>query len=130
MKVPSTNYNIYEEDYFNDGGPPAAPNANDVDDYSASSPVRDDDFSEYMWMENEEEFDKEELQRLEEQELMEQCMMQHMLDVENSSQSSGTTNAQVKENSAEVARSSTLNPNAAEFVPSWNRTSTTSSSAS
>lgn len=34
----------------------------------------DDDFSEYMWMENEEEFDKLEMQRLEEEALMQQCV--------------------------------------------------------
>lgn len=34
----------------------------------------DEDFSEYMWMENEEEFDKQEMQRLEEEALMEQCI--------------------------------------------------------
>lgn len=34
----------------------------------------ENDFSEYMWMMNEEEFDKAEMQRLEEQSMMEQCM--------------------------------------------------------
>lgn len=45
----------------------------------------DDDFSEYLWMENEEEFDKLEMQRLEEEALMEQCieaMLQDELDAE------------------------------------------------
>lgn len=32
------------------------------------------DFAEYLWMENEEEFDKNEMQRLEEEELMKQCI--------------------------------------------------------
>lgn len=32
------------------------------------------DFTEYLWMENEEEFDKIEWQRLEEEELMNQCI--------------------------------------------------------
>lgn len=41
----------------------------------------DDDFSEYMWMLNEEEFDKEEMQRLEEEALMEQCI-EAMFDLE------------------------------------------------
>lgn len=31
-------------------------------------------FEEYLWMENEEEFDKSELQRLEEEALMKECM--------------------------------------------------------
>lgn len=34
----------------------------------------DDDFSEYMWMEHQEEFDKLEIERLEEEALMEQCI--------------------------------------------------------
>lgn len=53
----------------------------------------DANFEEYLWMENEEEFDKTELQRLEEEALMKECMenMQddaydndEMLDSENS----------------------------------------------
>lgn len=62
MKVPPTNNSIsgfdsYEEEvYFPDGSPTHAPVQNGVDDYP---PVEDSDFSEYMWMENEEEFDKE-----------------------------------------------------------------------
>lgn len=34
----------------------------------------DASFEEYLWMENEEEFDKSELQRLEEEALMKECM--------------------------------------------------------
>lgn len=52
----------------------------DVSTYSA-----DEDFTEYMWMENEEEFDKLEWQRLEEEELMEQClenMLEEVLEYE------------------------------------------------
>lgn len=45
-----------------------APNNADLD------PTFEDDFAEYMWMMNEEEFDKEEMQRLEEEALMEQCI--------------------------------------------------------
>lgn len=48
------------------------------DDYEqlemAPAPIRDGDFSEYMWMENEEEFNTQVLRELEEQELMEECM--------------------------------------------------------
>lgn len=43
-----------------------------ISDISVYNP--DDDFTEYLWMENEEEFDKLEWQRLEEEELMEQCI--------------------------------------------------------
>lgn len=46
-----------------------------------NDPSFDDDFSEYMWMMNEEEFDKEEMQRLEEEALMEQCI-EAMFDLE------------------------------------------------
>ncbi|KAH8358820.1 hypothetical protein KR093_002700 [Drosophila rubida] len=45
-----------------------------VDDDESLSDFDDEpDFSEYMWMENEEEFDKNELQRLEEEEIMQEC---------------------------------------------------------
>lgn len=44
------------------------------DDLGMVESQSDEDFTEYLWMENEEEFDKLEWQRLEEQELMEQCM--------------------------------------------------------
>lgn len=53
----------------------------DVSVYSAEV-----DFTEYLWMENEEEFDKQEWQRLEEEELMEQCyenMLEEVLEYEN-----------------------------------------------
>lgn len=42
----------------------------------------ENDFSEYLWMEHEEEFDKEVMQQLEEEELMEQCI-EAMLEEEN-----------------------------------------------
>lgn len=37
-------------------------------------PAQNGDFSEYFWMENEEEFDRQVLKELEEEALMEQCM--------------------------------------------------------
>lgn len=95
----------------------------------------DSDFSEYMWMENEEEFDKEVLQRLEEEELMEQCMIRHMLDNERPAaavadpaqqqqqqqQQQPPAQQQQQAGGLGVPRASTLNPHAAEFVPSWGR---------
>lgn len=39
-----------------------------------SSENAETSFEEYLWMENEEEFDKSELQRLEEEALMRECM--------------------------------------------------------
>lgn len=42
----------------------------------------EDDFTEYLWMENEEEFDKLEWQRLEEEELIKQCL-ENMMELEN-----------------------------------------------
>ncbi|CAB0016743.1 unnamed protein product [Nesidiocoris tenuis] len=56
------------------------------------------DFSEYMWMENEEEFDQEVMKQLEEEALMEQCI-EAMLEDELE------------------GKGPTLNPDAAEFVP-------------
>ncbi|XP_063988755.1 polyadenylate-binding protein-interacting protein 2 [Diachasmimorpha longicaudata] len=102
------------------------------------------DFSEYMWMENEEEFDKQVLEQLEEDEMMEQCL-EAMLEEERQHERNQTSvawcNAVAGENSenelcqqlgtlrvhGELAKSSTLNPNAAEFIPSLKTSVSTSS---
>lgn len=89
----------------------------------------DGDFSEYLWMENEEEFDKQVMQQLEEEALMEQCI-EAMLEDELASQdnqwSSGAQDSvtdicsqmsSLRVNNTELAKSSKLNPLAAEFVP-------------
>ncbi|KAF4518430.1 hypothetical protein B566_EDAN002083 [Ephemera danica] len=103
------------------------------------SPTLDGDFTEYLWMENEEEFEKEVMQKLEEEELMEQCleaMMEDEQEIRNlhnlhqheqlqqpCSSSSGTQGELSRHLQAllvqdpQLARQSTLNPNAAEFVP-------------
>ncbi|ENN81154.1 polyadenylate-binding protein-interacting protein 2 [Dendroctonus ponderosae] len=75
----------------------------------------ENDFSEYMWMENEEEFDKEVMQRLEEEALMEECIafMSTVNTYPNSSEAGSGEESAVT--------SSSLNPEAAEFVPSSQR---------
>lgn len=97
----------------------------------------DGDFSEYMWMENEEEFDKQVLQQLEEEELMEECL-EAMLEEErqhqrNQNSAAWSTATSATENNGadlcqqliglrvhdELAKQSTLNPDAAEFVPAF-----------
>lgn len=112
------------------------------DDSSFGGPNYDEDFSEYLWMENEEEFDKQEMQRLEEEALMEQCIeamlqdeLQEALDCEeqeanaalndltNSKESSkdlciALSALQVNKDRKVNVETSTLNPLAAEFVPS------------
>uniref|UniRef100_A0A1A9Z847 Ataxin-2 C-terminal domain-containing protein n=1 Tax=Glossina pallidipes TaxID=7398 RepID=A0A1A9Z847_GLOPL len=62
MKVPSSDWS----DQFFEQYVVEEESDNDLDD--------EQDFSEYLWMENEEEFDKIELQRLEEEELMKECI--------------------------------------------------------
>ncbi|CAG9577618.1 unnamed protein product [Danaus chrysippus] len=92
--------------------------------YVAPPPVPDD-FEDYMWMENEEEFDKQVMQQLEEEALMEQCIEAMLEDEQRerhrtvsnghcATTSSGSCNLSLEET---VSRS-TLNPLAAEFVPS------------
>jgi len=49
-------------------------NGPDSNQDEVDSPATPGDFSEYMWMENEEEFDKQVMQQLEEEALMEQCI--------------------------------------------------------
>ncbi|KRT81973.1 hypothetical protein AMK59_5542, partial [Oryctes borbonicus] len=119
MKIQPTTMNGFEtyddEPYFSEGIPNHVAVTNGtVEEYSP--PVQDSDFSEYMWMENEEEFDKEVMQRLEEEELMEQCMLQHMMDDDRTSQSSNITpeandsnSTNTKTEPSDMAKSSTLN---------------------
>nr|XP_049695853.1 fibrous sheath CABYR-binding protein [Helicoverpa armigera]XP_049695854.1 fibrous sheath CABYR-binding protein [Helicoverpa armigera] len=86
-----------------------------------------DDFADYMWMENEEEFDKQVMQQLEEEALMEQCI-EAMLEDEQRERHNRPHNAHnhhypTTSNGAsslsleETVSRSTLNPLAAEFVP-------------
>ncbi|XP_003424722.1 polyadenylate-binding protein-interacting protein 2B isoform X1 [Nasonia vitripennis] len=106
----------------------------------------EDDFSEYMWMENEEEFDKQVLQQLEEEELMEECleaMLEEERQHERNQNSSAWSSATSTENNGaelcqqlnslrvhdDIAKQSTLNPDAAEFVPGFKMTSTPEISA-
>ncbi|XP_058119499.1 polyadenylate-binding protein-interacting protein 2 isoform X2 [Anopheles ziemanni] len=90
-----------------------------------------DDFAEYMWMENEDEFDEQELQRLEEEELMDQCIEAMILDEMASGERMTTVTGSVPRESLQLDKGSqqhlskhvnveqsTLNPLAAEFVPS------------
>ena len=67
LKMPSTTGRNGHSDNFYDI---------DSDEFDANEfdSSFDDDFSEYLWMENEEEFDTEEMKRLEEEALMEQCI--------------------------------------------------------
>lgn len=62
-----------------------SPFDSDNDDFDGPDDITLDnsevDFAEYMWMENEEEFDKIEWQRLEEEELIKDCI-ENMLDEE------------------------------------------------
>lgn len=46
----------------------------DTENQDENGSENTENFEEYLWMENEEEFDKTELQRLEEEALMRECM--------------------------------------------------------
>lgn len=89
-----------------------------------------DDFADYMWMENEEEFDKQVMQQLEEEALMEQCIEAMLEDERERERGSVVTNGHnaIASNGlgglslAEQVSKSTLNPLAAEFVPTFART--------
>ncbi|XP_013144612.1 PREDICTED: muscle M-line assembly protein unc-89 [Papilio polytes] len=89
-------------------------------------PAAPDDFADYMWMENEEEFDKQVMQQLEEEALMEQCIEAMLEDEQRERQrpvANGhnhfptTSNGQPICSLEEAVSRSTLNPLAAEFVP-------------
>ncbi|CAK1547900.1 unnamed protein product [Leptosia nina] len=86
-----------------------------------------DDFADYMWMENEEEFDKQVMQQLEEEALMEQCIEAMLEDEQrerhrrtnghNNNNGPTTSNSSNTASLQEAVSRSTLNPLAAEFVP-------------
>ncbi|XP_052748054.1 cell surface glycoprotein 1-like isoform X2 [Galleria mellonella] len=97
----------------------------------APVPPPQDDFADYMWMENEEEFDKQVMQQLEEEALMEQCI-EAMLEDEQRERhrpvANGhnhhyptTSNGNPSLSLEETVSRSTLNPLAAEFVPTSTR---------
>lgn len=124
-----SNSGNYSDSYDSDpDGYTTPPN----EDNSLGGPNFDEDFSEYMWMENEEEFDKQEMQRLEEEALMEQCieaMIQDEMEARekqvqttNSAATDGSESAKDLCNALSTLKvnveKSTLNPLAAEFVPS------------
>ncbi|CAB3242581.1 unnamed protein product [Arctia plantaginis] len=91
-----------------------------------------DDFADYMWMENEEEFDKQVMQQLEEEALMEQCIEAMLEDEQrerhNRPTANGhnhhyptTSNGTPSLSLEETVSKSKLNPLAAEFVPTGAR---------
>uniref|UniRef100_A0A2A4JNY7 Uncharacterized protein n=1 Tax=Heliothis virescens TaxID=7102 RepID=A0A2A4JNY7_HELVI len=98
--------------------PPAA--------YPAVPAPQPDDFADYMWMENEEEFDKQVMQQLEEEALMEQCIEAMLEDEQRERHArphphnhhyATTSNGATSLSLEETVSRSTLNPLAAEFVP-------------
>ncbi|KAL1492969.1 hypothetical protein ABEB36_011124 [Hypothenemus hampei] len=84
----------------------------EVNDFEAPP---ENDFSEYMWMEHEEEFDKEVMQRLEEEALMEECIA-YM-----SSENASFQNPADGQVEIDSVVNSKLNPEAAEFIPATQR---------
>uniref|UniRef100_A0A1B6KFZ4 Ataxin-2 C-terminal domain-containing protein n=1 Tax=Graphocephala atropunctata TaxID=36148 RepID=A0A1B6KFZ4_9HEMI len=81
MKIPIIDpTNIYSS-HESSGDYLSSDNSDNGHQEENDSAVTNDDFSEYLWMENEEEFDKQILQQLEEEALMEHCL-EVMLDHE------------------------------------------------
>lgn len=85
----------------------------------------DDNFDEYLWMEDEEEFEKTEMQRLEEEALMEECVEAMLNDEEEQEQQENILNMEQLLSSTIITTGketlsvaqSTLNPLAIEFIP-------------
>jgi len=114
MKVPSNDWSDQFVEYV-------------VEEDDSLSDLEEDgpDFSEYMWMENEEEFDKNELQRLEEEDIMNDCI-EAMLEDELEAQLVEWQKAKTEELNAALSslavsdcnvEHSLLNPLADEFIP-------------
>ncbi|XP_059484389.1 polyadenylate-binding protein-interacting protein 2B [Neocloeon triangulifer] len=130
-KVPSSSGDgffspeIIYSSYMSDSG------SSESDDFSLESIDFDGEFTEYLWMENEEEFEKEVLQKLEEEELTEQCLEAMLEDereirnIRNAMESNinyppGSLPQQLQSLRVLdplVVSMSSLNPDAAEFVP-------------
>ncbi|VVC42253.1 Ataxin-2, C-terminal [Cinara cedri] len=141
MKVPKEDIKEQNNDNtLNEDDNMSNPYDTESNSDSIDPPTRDGDFSEYMWMENQEEFDLQVMKELEEKELMKECL-EAMLDDEHSGKN-GTANGDAQMNGSSSSTSSlnhrldhlslnspcnngdqprqstsTLNPDAAEFVP-------------
>lgn len=132
MKIPN---NRSGNDYGNETGIISYMD-NNFDSEIDVQGTEESDFSEYLWMENEEEFDKEVIQQLMEEELTEECLKAMWEDERHERNTNSiawsTATSMPENNSAELcqqlsnlkmhddlAKQSTLNPNAAEFVPAF-----------
>lgn len=130
MKIP-TNNGFYGHDssaYIPDG----SDIGNGADN---EAPTQDGDFSEYMWMENEEEFDKQVMQQLEEEELMEQCIeamledereirnIRNQIGASNGSTPSTTTSTTTTAPAAPVSSAIPTVPFSADALQPWSTAS-------
>jgi len=115
MKVPNFSGNS-----FVGGGDSYEESSSDYDEVlEFSSEGEANDFSDFLWMENEEEFDDQVFQSLEEEELMNDCieaMNELALLDEIKMVEAEQINEKIDELS-DVAERSNLNPFAKEFVP-------------
>ncbi|KAL7292228.1 polyadenylate-binding protein-interacting protein 2 [Trichogramma pretiosum] len=103
---------------------------------STTSATPDNDFSDYLWMADEEEHDSNFMRDLEERELMRVCEEQHRMDqlqdeldnaCESIELSAQLDNLRVD---VDIVNESTLNPEAAEFVPNYSSTQESNSESS
>ena len=70
MKVPPTSDDLIISNSVDNNSTESDDGLNEA----PHSPSREGDFSEYLWMENEEEFEQQIMQQLEEEALMQQCI--------------------------------------------------------
>lgn len=79
-KVPNLSPNISTTSGYGESAQFDADSSSDYDDtieYSSENEMTTNDFSEYVWMGEEEEFENQVLQSLEEEELMHDCLEMH-----------------------------------------------------
>ncbi|CAO1374819.1 unnamed protein product [Diamesa serratosioi] len=123
MKVPNCSGNNFV------GAGDTSSYDSDIEDDFSTPPNEEetDDFSDYLWMENEEEFDKQEMQKLEEEALMEECieaMLLEEMNKEEINQNVDNVNLLLErlDCGSEIepdVQNSTLNPMAKEFIPNF-----------
>ncbi|NWR07898.1 PAI2B protein, partial [Paradoxornis webbianus] len=108
------------------GSPAASGPAAREDPGGSGRPEKDNNpFAEYMWMENEEDFNRQVEEELQEQEFLDRCF-QEMLEEEEQDwfipardlpQGMGQPGMGLGEGPEDILSKSTLNPDAKEFVP-------------
>lgn len=87
-----------------------------TDPRASPEPSSPEDFAEFMWMEDQETFEKEYLRQLEEEALIQECLECMMEDENMEADLADISEISHPSNFEEIVKNSKLNPEAPEFV--------------